>query len=507
MPTMELVKNPSVEKINKMAQIAVANRDNGHVEIALKGFREIISLHPENAPAHFECAKLYKEKGSDRQALKHIQQAITYDAARLQYVIFLSTLLHGLGRGQESLEAMQKFVKKAPDNALALCVLGYYLNFFGFSKDAESACRKSLSIDHDLVEAHHNLAVILYNQNRFQESIKAFKEALVLDHGNDEYNTYLGMIHLLLGEFQRGWYYYQKRTLCEGMVKHTLPGDVWLGESLQGKTLFVYTEQGLGDTIQFARYLPLLSEQYETRIVFEVQPELYPLFAAFPGVDTIIARGDSLPQYDFHCPLLSIAAIRETDLSSIPQLIPQLTIDRGMVAFWKTEMETLGGGMRIGFVWAGSPLHENDHNRSCTPEFFKGLWALPETHWFSLQKGAASQSLNSHIVNQSNVFNMDPLITSFMDTAAIIMNLDLVITVDTAVAHLAATLGKTVYLLLPFTPDWRWLLDRPDSPWYPGMILFRQGRKQGWEEVFTALKEELIRKAREKNIPDLGSMN
>jgi tetratricopeptide (TPR) repeat protein len=491
---MESVKKNGRHDICEIARIAVIARDNGFDGEALDGFLTILSLHPENAPAHFECARLYKKKGQDWLSVEHIDTAIIWDGTNLDYVIFKSALLHGLKRDDEAQATVKRFVEKNPHNATAHCVLGYYLNVCGHYGEAESHCYKALNINSDHIGAHHNLAVILYHQNHFHKSIKKFEDALQLDPGNQEFLTYLGMIHLLLGNFEKGWLYYQMRIHCDGMVKRSLSAPLWQGQSLRGKIIFIYSEQGFGDTFQFARYLSILSERHGAITLFEVQAELFPLFTTYPGINTLISRGDAVSHFDYHCSLLSLAAVLKTDLSTIPDVVSGLSVHTALISHWRREFIALGSGRKIGFVWAGSPLHENDHNRTCDLGFFPPLWELPGIWWFSLQKGKAAQALDPYIVNRPNVFNLDPAINSFMDTAAIILNMDLVITVDTAVAHLAASLGKIVYLLLPVTPDWRWLLEREDTPWYPGMVLFRQGRREGWGDVFVALKRELTRK-------------
>ncbi len=492
---MKCENKDTEQEIEVLAENAVRELDNGRYDSALDLFEDIVYLYPENAPAQYECAKIHLKREERGQALDHISQAILSDATKLDYILVKAGILHDLKKSDESLVLIREYVELHPHNPLALTVCAYYLHICGQEEEAESICRDVIKKDSTFVEAYQNLGLILYHQNRFEESLKIFEDALALAPNNLEFHTYLGMIHLLLGHFKKGWHYYQKRMDCQGMVKRSLPWPVWQGESLRGKKIFVYAEQGVGDSIQFARYLPILAKRFGACVTFEVQTEILGLFKDFPGIDTVTGQTTLPQQYDYQSSLISLAATLETDTTSIPLVVPHLYVDKRKKTFWKNELATTETGKRIGFVWAGSPLHENDQNRSCPVECFAPLWQETDLWWFSLQKGAAARQLDSLIVKDTNVFNLNPAISSFEDTAAIIMNLDLIVTVDTAVAHLAATLGKPVYLLLPFTPDWRWLLGREDSQWYPKLKIFRQQKAGDWGGVFLRLEKELREKA------------
>ncbi|MCP3907085.1 MAG: glycosyltransferase family 9 protein, partial [Oceanicoccus sp.] len=287
---------------------------------------------------------------------------------------------------------------------------------------------------------------------------------------------------LLTGNYKKGWPEYEWRLKTKAHRLRDFHKPVWDGSTLNGKTILVHTEQGFGDTIHFIRYLPMIQAQGRN-VIFECLPNLTRLLKNSAGINNIIERAPKpTVKYDTHIPLLSLPGIFGTTLDSIPSGIPYITVNSELIEQWRTRFDK-DNGFKVGIVWSGNRHNKKDHIRSCTLTDFAPLMEIPGTSFYSLQKGPASAEANNP-PKGLEIINLDNEINDFADTAAAIAYLDLVISVDTAVVHLAGALGKPVWTLLHFAPDWRWLLNRNDSPWYPGMQLFRHTKGNDWTELF-----------------------
>src|ERR1043166_9096789 len=295
-----------------------------------------------------------------------------------------------------------------------------------------------------------------------------------------------GMLHLLRGNFSAGWEKYEARWNLGDLLPREFKQPQWRGEPLGGKTILLHAEQGFGDTIQFLCYLPLVAAR-GGKVILEIQKPLIPLVTPSAGV-TVIASGDPLPPFDLHCPLLSLPRAFATTLQNIPASVPYLAPAAERVAHWRARIGD-APGLKVGIVWAGSPIHRNDRHRSIPVEKFKPLFELAGARFFSLQVGARAADRTA--VEPVPVTDLAGELTDFGETAAAVANLDLIISADTALVHLAGALNKPVWTLLPFAPDWRWLLARSDSPWYPSMRLFRQTRHGDWDGVVAAVRQAL----------------
>ena len=301
-----------------------------------------------------------------------------------------------------------------------------------------------------------------------------------------------GLALLSIGNFKRGWEQYEWRWATKGYApKRDFVQPRWRGaEDLSGRTILLHSEQGFGDTLQFVRYAPLLAAK-GARVVLQVPPPLKALMAGLAGVDVIVAQGDTLPAFDCHCPLLSLPLAFATTLLSIPAATPYLHANAGSVAKWQALLGERSGP-RVGLVWSGNPNHKNDRNRFISSARLLPLLAVPGVRFVSLQKDLREGDAEV-LRNRSEITHIGDQLDDFADTAAAVSLLDLVITVDSVVAHLAGALGKAVWVLLPFSPDWRWLLEREDSPWYPSARLFRQPHTGDWDSVIGRVREELLR--------------
>ncbi len=334
------------------------------------------------------------------------------------------------------------------------------------------------------MDALSNLGTIHFARGDLTEAAECYEQALRLAPENGKVLCNRAYLRLLQGDFERGWRDYEARWSQPGVTMPSLSRPRWEGAPLAGKTIFVYAEQSLGDSIQFARYLPLVKRQGGF-VLFGCQPPLVGLMSRLPAVDRIVTAGEPLPAFDMQVPLLSLPGLFRTTLASIPSTVPYLSADPALVRRWHAEITGHASGpdaVNVGIVWQGRHEHRGDRQRSLPLPLFEGLASIPGVRLWSLQVGvAAAQVATAHfsIIDLGSQFN--PL--SLEDVAAAMLNLDLVVTVDTGVAHLAGALGVPVWTLLPFMPDWRWLLDRTDSPWYPSMRLFRQRQPGAWPDV------------------------
>jgi tetratricopeptide (TPR) repeat protein len=334
-----------------------------------------------------------------------------------------------------------------------------------------------------LADPHTNLGNALRALGEVPEAVEEYRAALRLDPASASAHFNLGLALLELGEWKEGWGLHEWRPQRPAARQVLAPR--WAGTPLAGRSILIHCEQGLGDTLQFSRFAPLVGDR-GGQVLLECQPALARLLTTLDAVNRVIPQGEDLPEFDCQAPLLSLPAILETTVATVPCEAPYLLADRELVEQWsKTLAETVDPGLfRVGLTWAGSAAHPNDAHRSIPASSFDTLSGVVGVAWFNLQKDRTD----------APVLKLLPMAErrgDFADTAASILNLDLVISVDTSVAHLAGALGKPVWTLLPFAADWRWMRDRSDTPWYPTMRLFRQPRRGEWGPVMASVGEEL----------------
>ena len=349
---------------------------------------------------------------------------------------------------------------------------------------------RALTLDPNYTAALNNLANALNWLGRLEESVEAYGRAIKLKPDYVEAFCNRAITLLRLGKLEPAWEDYEhrlKNPLLE-ITKRGLDLPKWEGEDLTGKTILLKSEQGLGDTIQFIRYAPMVKRG--ARIVLEGHTFLKTLLSRLPSIDQFVDDKDPLPHLDCFSAMLSLPRIFKTTLENVPVGIPYLKPDPSKVAYWRGELARLDGSFRVGLCWAGRPTYKLDHFRSTTLTTLEPLARIPGVSFVSLQKGQAAVQVGTYS-RSLHLFDRTSDLKDFDDTAALISNLDLVIAVDTAVAHLAAAMGKPTWILLPYSNDWRWLLDRDDSPWYPSVRLFRQERNGDWTPVMKQIVEAL----------------
>jgi len=406
----------------------------------------------------------------------------TPDNAELQFA--RGTALNGLGRPHEARDALTRATTLDPSHAAARLNLGNACVDQDDLAAAEVQYRAALACDPHLAEAQASLGYLLTAQGRLPEAIAACETAIHLRPEFAQAHWNLAVASLLAGDLPRGFREYEWRKRHDRFRRDfvDLPGPVWDGGDPAGRRILVHAEQGFGDTIQFARYLPLIAARGGMPILACEGP-LLRLLAGLPGV-TVVAKDRKLPDYDCWIDQMSLPHAFGTALDTIPSAGGYLTPEPGLVSLWQ---EKLPPGRKIGLVWAGNSLHSNDRRRSIPPAALRPLLSLPGIAWINLQIGPAADNPVMPALR----------LTDFADTAAVIANLDFVVTVDTSVAHLAGAIARPAWIMLPYAPDWRWLLHRINSPWYATLRLFRQAAPGDWvsvvEDIARALRGEAHR--------------
>ena len=401
-----------------------------------------------------------------------------------------------LGENERALQYFERLTTRHPQLAEVHYNKGNLLGAMGRYDDEMAAYRQAIARKQDFVRAYVNLGVALRDQHRFDEALQQFKKALAIDPNDAGARTNRAQTNLLLGQFEHGWREYEWRWR-DGTDSHGFDEALrWTGaQALAAKTVLVHHEQGFGDTLQFVRFTDRLSAA-GARVVLRVQDALLPLLHGYPGVAEVIGADAPLPPFDYHIPLMSLAfalKVRAVDLGA-PERSPQsyLSADPARIAQWQGLFDGRARRPRVGVVWSGSRGHVNDRNRSIPLAQLETLFEA-DAAFVSLQKDLRDEDLKrfGELVQRGVLRDVSERLESFTDTAALIVQLDLVIAVDTAVAHLAAALGKPVWIALPFTPDWRWQMHRSDSPWYPGVRLFRQSVRGDWSDVVSTFRDAL----------------
>jgi tetratricopeptide (TPR) repeat protein len=471
--------------------LGIVLKDAGQLDEATAAFRQSIALNPNIPEAHFNLGITLQDKGQLDEAMAAFRQAIVLRAHYAEAHGNLGNVLRDKEQLDEAITAYRQAVVINPNLSEAHSNLGIALRDKGQLDEAIAACRNAITLRPDFAKAYGNLANALKEKGHFEEAIAAYRHAIALNPNSPETHYNLSFAMLARGDFQPGWEEYEWRWKCKNFPspRQNFAQPNWDGNPLDGRTILLHTEQGLGDAIQFIRYVPLVAQRGR-RIIIQCQEELHRLFQTMAEKVQVVAHGQPLPAFDFHSPLLSLPRIFETTLSNVPQIVPYLKADADDAKTWQRRIGDDSQIINVGLAWAGSSAHKNDRNRSIKLASLSPLVQTPGVRFFSLQKGdAAAESktppTDMELIDWTNELN------DFADTAALIANLDLVIAVDTAVAHLAGAMGKPIWTLLPFVPDWRWLLHREDSPWYPSMRLFRQPSLGDWNSVVTRVAETL----------------
>lgn len=465
-------------------------KELGKFELAVSSYDHAISLDPGFMAAH-------ANRGVALSALKKHQEAVSsFDhAIRLAPGIAYSHLhrgisLHALGRYQEAADSYRKAIDLEPSNAEAHHNLGISLIQLRRHEAAISSIDRAIALKPRFADAHVNRALAFHEIREHQAAMENYRQAIALQPDLRIAHRNLSHLYLLIGDYEQGWKEFEWRLRSDdGKVnQRCFIQPRWSGQaSLSGKTILLHSEQGLGDTLQFCRYAKPVAD-LGARVILEIQKPLTSLLGSLDGVSALVTKGGVLPPFDFHCPLMSLPLMLGTRLDNIPAANGYIKADRGKVDAWRARLG-IQTRPRVGLVWSGNPLQKNNHNRSIPLPVFTGL-LHSKFEFVCLQKdinAADRQILAAH--PEIRCFELD----DFSDTAALCELLDLIISVDTSVAHLTGALGRPVWIPLAFNADWRYLLDRADSPWYASARLYREDRNIGWNAVIADIRTDLLR--------------
>ena len=410
------------------------------------------------------------------------------------YVQFLSEQAveaHKAHRNEECANLLNLLIGKGYYDAQALYLLGNVLYGLKRYEEARFALTQSIRIDPTSAHALNDLAATLFALRRDAEAMSYIRRALELRPDLPEAEETDSIALLRLGRFRDGWRKYEARyrTQLSDTYRRDFPQPQWHGEPLAGRTILLHAEQGFGDSIQFIRYAPMVAAR-GGRVVVETQRGLGALFRSMASISEVVERGDPLPHFDVHCPMLSVPLAFDTDLDSIPANVPYLKVPKELVYDWHTRLGPKRR-MRIGVAWSGNPKHPDDARRTIPlAKFARLLQPHPGREFHVLQDSIRDSDLSA-LAELPHIFDHSRTLRDFNDTAALITLMDVVVTVDTALGHVAGALGWPVWLLLAFIPDWRWMLGRDDSPWYPTAWLFRQPRRDDWDSVLEEVARQL----------------
>ena len=467
-----------------------ALNNQGNVLLSMHRFEEAISsyeqslvIRPDDVETLNNLGNALLELGRAEDALAYYDRALLLRRDHPETLNNRGHVLQVLQRPQEALDSLDQALTFRPDFPEALNNRGIVLQALKRPEEALVSLDEALALRPNYVEALGNRGAAYQALRRLEDALASYSLALTLDPDHAETHWNESLCLLLTGDFTRGWQGYEWRWKAKEFAGHdrVYPQPRWLGvDEISGKTILLWTEQGFGDTIQFCRYVNLLVQR-EAKVILEVHRPLKALLGRLAGSVEVFGWGEPLPPFDFHCPLMSLPLAFKTTLETIPADGPYLSADPQKVRDWSSRLGS-ANKRRVGLVWSGSPGHTNDAARSIPLAELLGSLGGVEASFVSLQKELRPHD-QAVLAARPEILHFGESLRDFDDTAALIQAMDLVISVDTSVAHLAGALGKPVWILLPYVPDWRWLLDREDSPWYPTARLFRQTRRSDWEGV------------------------
>jgi tetratricopeptide (TPR) repeat protein len=504
--------------------LGIVLMDLGKLDEAEKSLTRATQLAPQRGDFHLRLNLIRQKQGDSHGAVLAGRRAIELAPQQAEAWSSLAVSLASVKKDAEAMQAAQRAIDLAPDRAEAWVNLGFVHERASRDSDAEAAYHKAIEVNPNYSVAHRNLAALYDSQGKVEESIprlvralelqsrdlegwnnlstlrrramdipgavQAAEKALEMQPGHPSSHGNLGLALLTQGDYVRGFSEYEWRWRCDSFT--TQPRDfgkpMWDGSNPAGRTIFVHTEQGFGDTIQFVRYVPMLAALGAT-VILECTLPLRSLLPSVKGVSKVVVAGVRPPDFDLHIPLLSLPKIFKTTLETVPNQVPYLFVDDDRLKRFKELTRDPNARLRIGLTWAGNI--KPDPARTCPLENLAPLASIAGVTFFSLQKG---DNEKDGPPPGMKLIRLSDDLKDFSDTAAAMMNLDLILTIDTAAAHLAGALGRPTWTILPWASDWRWLTDRDDSPWYPSMRLFRQPIRGDWSSVTARVTDELRRR-------------
>jgi len=487
---MAKAKPPDAVSIQTQFQLAVSFHSQGRWQDAAVLYDSIIAAQPGHADTWHMRGMLHAQAAELAQAVKLISQSISLDATKSAY--FNNRGLAQLAQQNfaEALSDFQQAIALEPGLAQAHCNLGNVLQELQRHEEALLFFDLAIEIQPDYADAYFNRGNLWVMLKRPDKAIEDFDSALGFSPNDADYKYNKSIVLLTDGQYEPGWEFHEARWDRSSTKHHRgqFSATLWLGnENIKNQKILLYAEQGFGDSIQFIRYVPMVVE-LGAQVFVEIQAPLFQLFQGMEGAITWIKKGEALPIVDFHCPLMSLPLAFKTRLDNIPSFPNYLSCDQAKKKVWENKLGPKNKP-RIGIVWSGSSIHKNDQNRSISLAIFKSIIS-DEAVFYSLQNEYRANDVKL-IHDHPEIINSSDQLQDFSDTASLCDLMDLIITVDTSVAHLSGALGKTTWVLVPHNPDFRWFNDRQDSPWYPSIKLFRQNSFHDWNQTLIQLSLDL----------------
>ena len=517
---IELSETKQTMPVEQVFALARQHQQSGHLSAAAELCRQLVEQRPKHAEGLHLMGIICHQEGDLIAAIDYVRRAIKVKGTVPLYHSNLGEMCRQVGRLDEAIAAGKRALELEPNLPPTLNNLGIaYFDREEFTV-AERYYRRALALDPKFAEAHNNLGNALRQQHRFEdaipeynramefkpgyadaaanlggvlhisgrfrEAVSSYRWALTVNPQQPNAHTGLGILHLLHGDFDQGWPEYEWRLLMSESRHVSPPGPTWDGSNPAGTRMLIYGEQGFGDALQFCRYVALLRDLGASVQLRLPAPVVGLIAHSIPGID--VSADHDLPAYDCHCALLSLPHRFRTRLNSIPNQLGYLRAPPEMVAKWRARLGS-GPELKVGIVWTGNPKHINNRYRSVAADTLLPLLSVEGVKVFSLQVGARHAELTK--CSKGAVPDFSAELTDYTETAGMVANLDVVVTICTSVAHLVGAMGKPLWMLLNAVPDWRWMLEREDNPWYPSARLFRQRKAGEWGEVIERVAAEL----------------
>jgi len=465
-------------------------QQQGMLPQAVTSYDAALRYEPNNVAARKALAKCLKNLGRFADAARHYERVLSAEPGNAEMHNDMGVVLQEQGALVRAIAHYRQATVLKPDFMVGHFNLGVALKKCDQLDEAAAHYARALALEPKFAQAHFNLGIVLAEQGKLAEALTHYRRSLELLPNQPDVHWNEALALLLSGDLRAGFAKYYWRWHRNGLSPRRFIEPAWDGRDLNGQSILLYAEQGFGDTIQFLRYAAMVKAR-GGHVIVEVQPGLEHLAQTVPGVDEVVPVGGTLPPFTCHAALLELPRLFDTTLETIPAMAPYLTVDAARVQAWRTR---LNEGLHVGLVWRGSPTNGNDHRRSMSAATMAKIAAPSGITFVNLLHNAREEELD-FLARAGSIRNFGAEITDWAETAALVASLDLVVTVDTAMSHLAGALGKPVWVMLPFAPDWRWMLRRDDTPWYPTMRLFRQQTPGDWGGVMAAISHALVQQA------------
>jgi len=476
--------------ITSLFDQAIQYIDQNQINQALQCYEQIVRIQPDHATAYNNMGVLFNKLEQYQNAERCFDRATCIDSSYANAWFNWGNTLKALEKFEMAIEKYKKAISCRQSFAEAYNNMGECLGKCQELEQSFSAFQKAVAIHPNLVGTYFNLGNLFYSKYQYEQALEYYKHCINIQPDYQDGHYHLSFTLLVLGDYINGFKEYEWRLRRGPFTGNSFCQPFWDGGQAPNKTLFVYCEQGWGDNIHFCRYLSMIEGKVKC-LIFGARTEQIQLFKTIPGVDQVIGQGEKLPQFDIHCSLLSLPYLLKTTTDTIPCNTPYLFPDKlkRNSKLYQTIEKVAQNKIRVGIVWGGNPENKNDKNRSIPLAEMANFFSISGIGWFSFQKGLHAKAIKEY---ESQIVDLAIYFNDFHDTAMGLSQMDLLITVDTSVAHLAGALGIPFWLLIPSQPDWRWLLDRSDSPWYPTCCIFRKAiDDDSWLKVVDRVNDAL----------------